>query len=212
MSVGNLEEIIDDNHAIVSTSVGSEHYVSMLSFVDKDQLEPGCSVLLNHKVPWQCFWPPLVVNHEGDFCGHDFFSGKGELELSYVNVLTGNVCVLWTGTCCGWCSQRRYWPNGDCDETWKSTSRNIRGHRRFRHTDSRDQGKIVFCVLLLVYITMWHTCLSKIRGLCICQINKNMLILSSGICRATINTSRILWGDGNKTAKRRNIIRSSWNR
>ena len=50
MSVGNLEEIIDDNHAIVSTSVGSEHYVSILSFVDKDQLEPNCSVLLNHKV------------------------------------------------------------------------------------------------------------------------------------------------------------------
>ena len=51
MSVGNLEEIIDDNHAIVSTSVGSKHhYVSILSFVDKDQLEPGCSVLLNHKV------------------------------------------------------------------------------------------------------------------------------------------------------------------
>ena len=39
MSVGNLEEIIDDNHGIISTS----------SFVDKDQLEPGCSVLLNHK-------------------------------------------------------------------------------------------------------------------------------------------------------------------
>lgn len=50
MSVGSLEEIIDDNHAIVSTSVGSEHYVSILSFVDKDQLEPGCSVLLNHRV------------------------------------------------------------------------------------------------------------------------------------------------------------------
>merc|ERR1711962_698591 len=50
MSVGSLEEIIDDNHAIVSTSVGSEHYVSILSFADKDQLEPGCSVLLNHKV------------------------------------------------------------------------------------------------------------------------------------------------------------------
>jgi len=50
MSVGSLEEIIDDTHAIVSTSVGSEHYVSILSFVDKDQLEPGCSVLLNHKV------------------------------------------------------------------------------------------------------------------------------------------------------------------
>lgn len=52
MSVGTLEEIIDDNHAIVSTSVGSEHYVSILSFVDKDLLEPGCSVLLNHKVIW----------------------------------------------------------------------------------------------------------------------------------------------------------------
>uniref|UniRef100_A0A8W7PQZ7 26S proteasome regulatory subunit 4 homolog n=1 Tax=Anopheles coluzzii TaxID=1518534 RepID=A0A8W7PQZ7_ANOCL len=47
---GVAHEIIDDNHAIVSTSVGSEHYVSILSFVDKDQLEPGCSVLLNHKV------------------------------------------------------------------------------------------------------------------------------------------------------------------
>jgi 26S proteasome regulatory subunit T2 len=50
MAVGTLEEIIDDNHAIVSTSVGSEHYVSILSFVDKDSLEPGCTVLLNHKV------------------------------------------------------------------------------------------------------------------------------------------------------------------
>jgi len=50
MAVGSLEEIIDENHAIVSTSVGSEHYVSIFSFVDKDQLEPGCTVLMNHKV------------------------------------------------------------------------------------------------------------------------------------------------------------------
>ena len=50
MSVGTLEEVIDENHAIVSTSVGSEHYVSILSFVDKDLLEPGCTVLMNHKV------------------------------------------------------------------------------------------------------------------------------------------------------------------
>ncbi|KHN89100.1 26S protease regulatory subunit 4 [Toxocara canis] len=49
MAVGSLEEIIDDQHAIVSTNVGSEHYVSILSFVDKEQLEPGCAVLLNHK-------------------------------------------------------------------------------------------------------------------------------------------------------------------
>ena len=50
MAVGTLEEIIDDNHAIVSTSVGSEYYVNMLSFVDKDLIEPGCTVLLNYKV------------------------------------------------------------------------------------------------------------------------------------------------------------------
>ena len=56
MSVGTLEEIIDDNHAIVSTSVGSEHYVSILSFVDKDMLEPGCTVLLNHKVCYLLFY------------------------------------------------------------------------------------------------------------------------------------------------------------
>jgi len=50
MGVGSLEEIIDDNHAIVSSSVGPEYYVSIMSFVDKDQLEPGCSVLLHNKV------------------------------------------------------------------------------------------------------------------------------------------------------------------
>lgn len=49
MLVGSLEEIIDENHAIVSPHAGSEYYVSMMSFVDKDQLEPGCSVLLNSK-------------------------------------------------------------------------------------------------------------------------------------------------------------------
>lgn len=49
MSVGTLEEIIDDDHAIVSSTSGGEYYVSILSFVDKDLLEPGCSVLLHQK-------------------------------------------------------------------------------------------------------------------------------------------------------------------
>ncbi len=49
MSVGNSEEIIDENHAIVSSSVGPEYYVNILSFVDKDQLEP-CYAILMHKV------------------------------------------------------------------------------------------------------------------------------------------------------------------
>ena len=50
MVVGTIEEIIDDEHAIVSTAMGPEYYVSIMSFVDKDQLEPGCSVFLHNKV------------------------------------------------------------------------------------------------------------------------------------------------------------------
>eukprot|EP01023_Acetabularia_acetabulum_P036090 TRINITY_DN3412_c0_g1_i4.p1 TRINITY_DN3412_c0_g1~~TRINITY_DN3412_c0_g1_i4.p1 ORF type:complete len:449 (-),score=98.11 TRINITY_DN3412_c0_g1_i4:152-1498(-) len=50
LSVGSLEEIIDENHAIVSSTVGPEYYVCITSFVDKMQLEPGCSVLLHSKV------------------------------------------------------------------------------------------------------------------------------------------------------------------
>merc|ERR1712023_140204 len=50
LAVGSLEEVIDDNHAIVSSSVGPEYYVSVMSFVNQDLLEPGCSVLLHNKV------------------------------------------------------------------------------------------------------------------------------------------------------------------
>ena len=49
LSVGTLEEIIDDEHAIVSTTHGPEYYVAMMSFVDKDQLEPNATVLLHNK-------------------------------------------------------------------------------------------------------------------------------------------------------------------
>ncbi|KAH1129884.1 hypothetical protein J1N35_001262 [Gossypium stocksii] len=49
MSVGNLEELIDENHAIVSSLVGPEYYVGILSFVDKDQLEPRCAILMHNK-------------------------------------------------------------------------------------------------------------------------------------------------------------------
>lgn len=49
MNIGSLEEIIDDDHAIISSSTGPEYYVSVLSVVDKDLLEPGCSILLHHK-------------------------------------------------------------------------------------------------------------------------------------------------------------------
>ena len=38
------------SHAIVSSLVGPEYYVNIMSFVDKGQLEPGCSILLHNKV------------------------------------------------------------------------------------------------------------------------------------------------------------------
>ena len=43
------DKLIDDNHAIVSSSVGPEYYVNILSSVNQDLLDPGCSVLLHNK-------------------------------------------------------------------------------------------------------------------------------------------------------------------
>jgi len=51
MGVGNLEELIDDDHAIVSSATGPEYYVSIMSFVDKDLLEPGG---LDSATPQKC--------------------------------------------------------------------------------------------------------------------------------------------------------------
>jgi 26S proteasome regulatory subunit T2 len=50
MSVGSIEELIDDTHAIISSPNGPEYYVNILSFVDKDSIEPGSTVLLHNKV------------------------------------------------------------------------------------------------------------------------------------------------------------------
>ena len=63
--VGNLEEIIDDNHMIVSTTYGGDNYVHILSFVDKNQLQPGCSVLLKTtpRDNWISFTPADFDNN-----------------------------------------------------------------------------------------------------------------------------------------------------
>lgn len=47
MDVGTLDEIIDDNHAIITSAM--QYYVGICSFVDKDAIEPGTTVLLHHK-------------------------------------------------------------------------------------------------------------------------------------------------------------------
>ena len=49
IALGSLEELIDETHAIVSTPNSLEYYVSIMSFVNKDLLEPGCTVLLHNK-------------------------------------------------------------------------------------------------------------------------------------------------------------------
>ena len=41
--------MIDDNHAIVSSTHGPEYYVNIISFVDKDELQPSSTVLLHNK-------------------------------------------------------------------------------------------------------------------------------------------------------------------
>eukprot|EP01057_Protomagalhaensia_wolfi_P003888 Protomagalhaensia_wolfi_Nauph_80__3887@NODE_393_length_2614_cov_127_829515_g297_i0_p1_GENE_NODE_393_length_2614_cov_127_829515_g297_i0NODE_393_length_2614_cov_127_829515_g297_i0_p1_ORF_typecomplete_len449_score103_76AAA/PF00004_29/3_6e42Prot_ATP_ID_OB/PF16450_5/6_4e12RuvB_N/PF05496_12/3_1e11AAA_lid_3/PF17862_1/8_2e11AAA_2/PF07724_14/2_4e03AAA_2/PF07724_14/1_1e08AAA_5/PF07728_14/1_5e08DUF815/PF05673_13/2_6e07AAA_22/PF13401_6/5_1e06IstB_IS21/PF01695_17/2e06NBARC/PF00931_22/1_7NBARC/PF00931_22/0_00 len=50
LTIGNLKELIDESHAIVSSSVGPDHYVNILSIVDKEQLVPDANVLLHNKV------------------------------------------------------------------------------------------------------------------------------------------------------------------
>ena len=52
-SFGALTWISMCSHAIVSSLVGPEYYVNIMSFVDKTQLEPGCSILLHNKVSFQ---------------------------------------------------------------------------------------------------------------------------------------------------------------
>lgn len=49
LAVGTLEEFIDEDHAIVSQSIGPDYYVPILSFVDRDQLEVGSTILCHVK-------------------------------------------------------------------------------------------------------------------------------------------------------------------
>jgi 26S proteasome regulatory subunit T2 len=48
LAIGTLDEVIDDSHGIISIHGDMGEYVPILSIVDKDQLEPGVSVLLHN--------------------------------------------------------------------------------------------------------------------------------------------------------------------
>lgn len=86
MTIGTLEEIIDDDHAIVLLTAGLEYYVSILSFVDKGLLEPGCSVLLHHKTVLivgvlQDDADPMVLVMKLDKSPTESYADIGGLEL-----------------------------------------------------------------------------------------------------------------------------------
>lgn len=49
MGLGTLEELLDNDRAIVSTGLGPEYYVPIFSFVDRESLYLGCTVLLHHR-------------------------------------------------------------------------------------------------------------------------------------------------------------------
>lgn len=66
------------SHAIVSSLVGPEYYVNIMSFVDKGQLEPGCSILLHNKVccyRQYCMHTPMSTTTI-------YFTVKSSMELS----------------------------------------------------------------------------------------------------------------------------------
>jgi len=46
--LGTMEEIVDDNHCIISQPHSGETYVNIFSIVDRELLEPNCTVLLKH--------------------------------------------------------------------------------------------------------------------------------------------------------------------
>ncbi|GIQ91634.1 hypothetical protein KIPB_014977, partial [Kipferlia bialata] len=49
ISVGRIEELINESHAIVSQNVGPNLYATILSIVDINQLTPGTPVLLHQR-------------------------------------------------------------------------------------------------------------------------------------------------------------------
>ncbi|KAK8815410.1 hypothetical protein WA158_003622 [Blastocystis sp. Blastoise] len=49
LNIGEVEEILDESHAIITTNNLLDYLVGIASFVDQDLLEPGATVLLNQR-------------------------------------------------------------------------------------------------------------------------------------------------------------------
>lgn len=55
LSICTVEEIVDDDHVIISFRGISEYLVGVASFVDRDLLEPGATVLVTSNVHFPSF-------------------------------------------------------------------------------------------------------------------------------------------------------------
>ncbi|CAB4068523.1 PSMC1 [Lepeophtheirus salmonis] len=97
--IRSLEKISDDNHAMVYTSVGSEHCVSTLTFIGKAHLELGCSVLLNHRMHaivsvLRDYTDPLITVMKLEKAPHetypdiDYYKERG-IKLSKIVIFNG---------------------------------------------------------------------------------------------------------------------------
>lgn len=53
LNICTVDEIIDEDHVIISLRGVLQYLVGVASFVDRDLLEPNCSVLVN---PIVCFF------------------------------------------------------------------------------------------------------------------------------------------------------------
>jgi len=91
LQVGTLEELVDENHAIISSGGLPDSYVSILSIVDRDQLEPGCQVLLhNHSLAivglLQNDVDPLVSVMKVDKAPLESYADIGGLEQQIIEI------------------------------------------------------------------------------------------------------------------------------
>ncbi|CAL9083539.1 unnamed protein product, partial [Musa acuminata var. zebrina] len=89
ISVRNLDELIDENHVIVSSSIRMKYYVTILSFVDKDQLVLDYAIFMHNKVSFaglmiMCF---IIKDQPQQSCIYLFILQK---------VVTVKPC-LWNG-------------------------------------------------------------------------------------------------------------------
>jgi 26S proteasome regulatory subunit T2 len=50
MAVGMMEEIIDNDHAIISKASGPESHLFIMTYVDNDLLESGCQACISKAV------------------------------------------------------------------------------------------------------------------------------------------------------------------